>query len=428
MRKFFLALLTTLGTICAIAADLKDPIIITPPYNTDDEVYFNMIPASSNDENSGFYIQEYNWDSPTQSFTIYDDNINVVKELTVNLVPRTIQEYSQERDIVSLFYLGFNRTGSMNLLPYEGKDIYKMAEEYKKRYGEQVQVTTLPTGEQIIAITYIMYDKFDKKYPWEFFILSDNPAFDSYWEKCEANYEPVMGFDPNGEIKESTRISYPTTPNVVIVAETGGDDGWYQITKGIFASDYAYILPIPEEVPFQSGGGEEDHFKYWGTETKAKGFQIYDTNHSLLQTISFPTGYYQSIEYYGGKIDYVTLSGKKYLFIKVENEDASQESVLIYRLDGTTKITHVLTAPVGKISPRSPKKGDTVTVGIDEQFSNESCLVTVCSTDGRNVIQKIINPGENSVSFSTAKFHQGVYVVNVTGKKGKIETAKIIVR
>lgn len=411
----------------AMAADLQDPIIISDKTSSYGENFF-IIPTFGNDKKSNFCIYEYDrYNTSTSSlFTIYDDNIDIEKEITVNLIPRTIKKYRQEEEVISLNFIGIERTGYRRAIPSAGKDINKVAEIMKNDYGygDQVQVTNLPTGEQIIAISYVMSKKFGEKYPSEFYILSDDPLYDTYWEKCYAEYDYVTGYDPNGEIKETTSTYYIKVPSVVIRPESGGDDGWYEITRGIFSNDFNYILPVPEEVPFSK---EYDDFKEWGTQTMIKGFNVYDIDHNLLQTISFPTGYY--MDPWNGSVgaDYVCLSGKHYLFFAAKEETADEYSYLIYRLDGTSKANLVATAPAGKISPRSPRKGETVTVEIDERFSNETCLVNVCSTDGRNLVQKTINPGETSISFSTAGFPHGVYIVNVTGKAGKIETAKIIV-
>lgn len=69
-----------------------------------------------------------------------------------------------------------------------------------------------------------------------------------------------------------------------------------------------------------------------------------------------------------------------------------------------------------------------VNVAIDERFINNPCTVDVISSDGRNMLRKEIAPGQREINFSTDNFPQGLYVVTITSKGDKLETAKIILR
>lgn len=311
MRKFITTLFLIIGITISTNAVLQGPKLLHSSN-------FNLIPSATSEGKTGFYFINSESDSPTATFTIYDEEIQLVKEFEID------------------------------------RPIYN---DIQHSHGD---------------------------------IINDR--------------------------------HYCDIPRIGVIPERGGDDGWYEITSGIFSNDYNYILPITSVISYNDSD-------VWGTVTCITGYQVYDLDNLPVLTISLPSGWGTDLG--DPDIWFTTLAGKKYIIIEawdLNNMTNTQECVtLIYRLDGTSKATHVLTAPAGKISPRSPRKGETVTVEIDERFSNETCLVNVCSTDGRNLVQKTINPGETSISFSTAGFPHGVYIVNVTGKAGKIETAKIIV-
>ncbi|MDE5887015.1 MAG: T9SS type A sorting domain-containing protein [Muribaculaceae bacterium] len=404
------------------SADLYESVIV--PMGTGKSNYTYVIPNLAQDDKNGFYITNRSQER-VNTLAIYDDNINLVKDFSVELIPFTTKTYSQQKVVVALDLVNIRHTGSFSTLA--GVDHLDLSLQLvKSMHGDQAEIATLPNGQQVIAYSYAYQNLFGHKYPYEFYMQTDDPKMNGYFEECTATYDTVMGFDPNSEVRESEYTYYNDLTEVKIIPEDGGDNGWHEITRGIFSDDYTYILPIPEQVPFTEGGGDNDSYKGWGTQTKVKGFVVYDTNQKLVQTISFPANHYQSPD--DNSISYVVLSGKKYIFIKTSNSDETEAYCLIYRLEGQNKLNLVATAPIGKVSPRAPRQGEMVTVEIDERFSNEKCLVNVVSSDGRNFIQETINPGENSITFNTSNLPQGIYVVNISGKIGKIETSKIIVR
>lgn len=423
MRKFYLVFLTA---VCmsgiGASADLHESVII--PMGTGRNSYTYVIPNLTQDDKNGFYIINSAREG-ANALAIYDDNINLVKDFSVESIPFTTKTYLQQKVVVALDLVNIGHTGNFDSLA--GTDHLDLSLKLvKDMEGNQAEITTLPNGQQVIAYSYVYQDLFGHKYPDKFYIQVDGSEMKGYFEKCYAVYDSVMGFDPNSEVRENEYTEYRGFTGVRIIPEDGSNYGWHEITRGIFSDDYTYILPITEQVPFTEGGRDNDNYKAWGTYPMVKGFEVYDTNQKLIQTILFPANHYQFSS--GNSMSYVVLSGKKYIFIETTNSDETEAYCLIYRLEGQNKLNLVATAPTGKISPRAPRQGEMVTVEIDERFSNEKCLVNVVSADGKNMIQETINPGETSITFNTSNLPQGIYVVNISGKIGKIETSKIIVR
>lgn len=408
------------------SADLREPVVI--PSGETDYSFLSVIPNLAQDGKNGFYISHDlpAYEKSPQQFTIYDDDINVVKDFSVERPQFVTKTYSQQKVLVALDLVNINHTGSFDSLVGMGIHMDQSLDMVKDMYGDQADIATLPDGQQVIAYSYAYQELFGHKYPDRFYMPAE-AGMEGYFEKCSAEYNRVMGFDPNSEVTEDEYTIYVSATSIVIIPEDGSDSAAYEITRGIFADDYTYLLPIPEQVPFNYGGTDNYSYKKWGTRDMVKGFCVYDTNQKLVQEISLPANHYQDPDR-GNYLYYMVLSGKKYIYIRTTNSDQTEGYYLIYRLEGQNKLNLVATAPLGKISPRIPRQGEMVTVEIDERFANDRCLVNVVSADGRNMIQETINPGETSITFNTSNLPQGIYIVKISGKIGNVETSKIIVR
>ncbi|MDE6026858.1 MAG: hypothetical protein K2G23_02165 [Muribaculaceae bacterium] len=197
------------------------------------------------------------------------------------------------------------------------------------------------------------------------------------------------------------------------------DHGSY-LVRGIFGDNVTYVKPILKEEPFEE---ENEYKKIWGTFTAITGYEVYDTNDVLVTTINLPSGYYGEDE-----IKYLVLSGKKYILVPASPTGSYDNYLIVYLLESQSQVRQVAIAPIGKVSPRDPRKGENVTVTVDGKYANEECMVNVVSTEGRSMLRRAIAPGESSITFNTDSFPQGVYIVTFSGKSGKSEAAKIIVR
>lgn len=311
-----------LGLAAFTAMGAQDPLIIP-------NRGWELIPTVKNGDHTGFYFHTAN-EEETETFTIYDDEFNLVSEFTVPSTPVTSTRYH----------------------------IY-------------------PSGER-----------------------SDD----------ESSY------------------SKDATCRIEFVQEKGGDSGSYEITKGIFGDDYTYIIPETEMVSFPETTFEDGTI-YGYSETMCKGFKAMTISGKEITKISFPTGYYQSMIYSSSvEMQFVSTGDKKYILINATIPAENKEVTLVYSLDDNSRASQIAIVPGGKVSPRAPKKGDNVSVSIDDKFKTERCIVNVISSDGRNMIQQEIAPGQTELNFNTSNFPQGLYIVTVTAKGEKLETAKIIVR
>lgn len=188
------------------------------------------------------------------------------------------------------------------------------------------------------------------------------------------------------------------------------------ITRGIFSNEFNYIVPITED------NGSSSYF--------TKGFNVYDLDGNIITTISFPEGYYQNK--YDNELVFFSLNGKRYIMADYctgpnDSYEASRYAI-VYRMDSMTRATQVAVLENISIAPRTPRKGENVTVSLNDAVQAEGCVVNVVASDGRTVLQTSVPAGENTFTFNTAGFPQGLYVVTTAGKQGIAEAAKIIVR
>ena len=197
------------------------------------------------------------------------------------------------------------------------------------------------------------------------------------------------------------------------------DRGGY-LVRGIFGENVTYVKPIFEEISFEGENG--DNGRDFGIESVITGYEVYDTDGKQVTAINLPSGFYGDDE-----ISYLNLSGKKYILTYIHNEER-YTYLAVYLLDYKSQAKQITISPIGKVSPRDPRKGENVTVTVDGKYANEECMVNVVSTEGRSMLRRSIAPGESTITFNTDSFPQGIYIVTFSGKSGKSEAAKIIVR
>ncbi|MDE6299281.1 MAG: T9SS type A sorting domain-containing protein [Muribaculaceae bacterium] len=196
------------------------------------------------------------------------------------------------------------------------------------------------------------------------------------------------------------------------------DDGiksYTFISRGIFNNEFSYILPSIGNVGNYSN--------------LITGFKVFNPEGVEITSIILPEGYYQNN--YVNQIQYVSLNGTKYILVggcsRLNDTSYNTEYTVVYNLDTLSRATQIALLENIHISPRTPRKGETVTVSLNDEGQSEGCVVNVVASDGRTLIQKNIPAGENTFTFNTAGFPQGLYIVTTSAKEGKAEAAKIIV-
>ncbi len=119
------------------------------------------------------------------------------------------------------------------------------------------------------------------------------------------------------------------------------------------------------------------------------------------------------------------MSDKMYFVFSVHNVTYSNYCLLVYTTDGSSAgIKQVAMMPVSKVSPTAPRRGERVTVTLDEQMAAHGAEVRVVGSDGQVMMQSKTAAGQNTLDIPTQRLKQGVYVVTVGDK----EATKIVIR
>lgn len=402
-----------------------------------DSEYFNVIPSFlSSDGKSYVYTAEriYGGTSMDEresvNCTLFDDEFNKVNEFSVEMPIFTNHYFTQyaQRVVTSEEVVIVKTT-------QEPTDIFEdESEEWIKDFLNELTHMRLEDGTEVYVYRFWEEYTYGNKYPEVYLMLKNGQ-----WYRCERKYQAESTYDYVwGEIKEETHNWSASLLEVNYMQEDGttGEGKFFRdrfacLTRGIFGDVITYIQPTCEEVSYEI---VRETYKEWGTQYLGNGFDVYDSNKRLITSVKLPSGLYLLQE----RIHILNLSGKKYIVVLATTKEGlvdymtsttnTKESIVVFSLDKQTKATQIAIAPVSRVAPRDPRKGETVTVTVDEKYSNEECIVNVVSTEGRSMLRRSIAPGENSIQFNTDSFPQGVYIVTFSGKSGKSEAAKIIVR
>lgn len=112
-----------------------------------------------------------------------------------------------------------------------------------------------------------------------------------------------------------------------------------------------------------------------------------------------------------------------------KGSDDDEECTAIYSIESNSgSVALVSVAPSAKISPRTPRKGENVSVSIDSELVGKDCIVNVVSSSGQTVLETRMPEGESQFDINTSRFSKGVYVVTVSAEGVSKEAAKIIIR
>ncbi|MDE6343053.1 MAG: T9SS type A sorting domain-containing protein [Muribaculaceae bacterium] len=199
---------------------------------------------------------------------------------------------------------------------------------------------------------------------------------------------------------------------VIVMGEFGSFDKDYYfaeeynfLVKDIFAPGYTYMC-------YADGG---------------KGIDIYNSDNKKVSSIDFPKGY----KSYDIDASFLILGKKKYFVISNLDKEGSDDSwaTAFYRIDDNgSNVALVSVAPSAKVSPRSPRKGETVSVTIDDEFAGKNCMVQVVSASGQKVLDAKIPAGQTRLDINTSGLSKGVYAVSVSANGISKEATKIIIR
>ena len=271
---------------------------------------------------------------------------------------------------------------------------------------------------------------FDKKYPeyvykqvdgyWYFFLLRYSTQYGPYGEWIEPETHQSNG-------------SYPYIIEVMLIPLDGADQNGFDLTRGIFSDDYCYVLPEYRKEEFNKEYTYEDtdwvYKKEWGYKSEIRAFKAYDSFNKEVASLEIPEGYVWAGEHV---IDFLRLNDKRYICFDISRPSiqgsGSDSFTAIYRLDENNKVTQVAIAPSTKVSPRTPRQGELVTVTFDEGTIDSPKTINVISASGQNVYMTKLPAGQSSIDLDTSRLNQGMYVVTVSANGRSQEAAKIIVR
>lgn len=423
-----------LATACCLKISAKDVSTILPDRS------LHILPAEIAKDNKA-YVYSYNnedRETNTDRFYVFDENFQVIKEFVT--IPGTPNEYSyqiQERERIPISAAIYNEYQKSEALEIngisEGLSIETVINTLNESHYEDCnwEKVSLEDGNSVVANTSLYYNEsyFGKKYPmyiykqvnglWYYFQVEYNTEYGPYGEWFEPNTYQSDG-------------RYPSISYVNIIPLDGSDGEEFTLTRGIFSDDCCYVLPEYKKVEFNNEYTYENtdwvFRKEWGYKYEIRAFKVYDSSNKVVTSLDIPEGYRFSGEYV---IDFLRLNDKRYIAIDISKPDdkgSSDSFTAIYCLDDGNNVNHIAIVPSTKVSPRTPRQGEIVSVTFDESTISFPKSINVVSTSGQNVYKTKVPAGQSSINIDTSRLNQGMYVVTVSAEGRNQEAAKIIVR
>lgn len=277
--------------------------------------------------------------------------------------------------------------------------------------GEGVQFMTLTDEENDGSCTFTIFDsKFNK--------LTEikTPSY----PEVTATY---IWTSPDGAPFEETESARPTPERMYPRSELSSDVDAIYLTQTLFNNDelYEWIIPTFESIPVSY---EEEYSKIEGNRVMCTGFKVMSENGSTVASVTYPAEF---ISVFSPDPEIYLVGDECYLLADVGTLDG-EEYYLAYAISKTTgRLEMVGEAMKVKVSPTAPRRGTPVTVNLTGHTTG-NCTVTVVSTDGRVLLSRNIEQGTTSTDINTDRFHQGMYIVNVSDGNTTHEATKIVIR
>ncbi len=423
-----------LATACWPAILAADVTTIFP-----DRSFF-LLPAEIAKDGKAFVYTYNNEDRVTKTvkFTIYDDDFQQAKEFIT--IPGTPNDYcyqTQERENVPVsatIYNDIQIGDALNINGIsEGLTIESVvnALNASNHLNSNWEIVTLENGNKVVAITSTYYNEsyFGKKYP-EYVYMQVN----GLWYYFHLTYDTQYG--PYGEWKEAdTHQSdgkYPSITPIVLLPLDGSDEQSFYLTRGIFSDECCYVLPEYKKVEFSKEYTYNDtdwvYRKEWGYKSEIIAFKAYDSSNNEIAIFDIPEGYTPQ----GESLEFLRFNDKRYVTIEIEKPGTTEYGLdyftAIYRLDENNKVSQIAIAPSTRISPRTPRQGEIVTVTFDENYTSSPKNINIVSASGQNVFKTKLPAGQSSIDLDTSRLNQGMYIVTVSTDSKSQEATKIIVR
>ncbi|MDE7441460.1 MAG: hypothetical protein K2M69_04760 [Muribaculaceae bacterium] len=408
MNRLVFMLLVALGWVCSAQGAIDNPTKIL----SGERIYVIPDPLSS-DGKSYVYIEgEADRETGIQNFSLYDDEFSLVNEFSVKLPYSVSKSTYQQKEFTDVKMVNIE-VDDEDLSEFDKYSFEELCGELI-RHGLDAKIASLENGTKVVCIMFWNEEIYGLRYP-EVFLMQDE---DSHWAYCTAEYSVDETKFVWKDVEERDYSRYDDLVEIHLLYNGEKAYGGY-LVRGIFNEKVTYVKPIFEEVSYEN---EWMNGRRLTIESEITGYEVYDTDGKQVTAINLPSGFYGV-----GEISYLNLLGKKYILTYIQNYER-YTYLAVYLLDSQSQVKQITMAPIGKVSPRDPRKGENVTVTVDGRYANEECMVNVVSTEGRSMLRRSIAPGESTITFNTDSFPQGVYIVTFSGKSGKSEAAKIIVR
>lgn len=386
-----------------------------------------ILPSFADDGKGFAYSYFYEDDElNTMRFCIYDEDFQMVKEFTSIVAnPDEYQYQTQERERIPVNATVYDEYKISEALSIdgisEGLSVENVLDELNKINPDAWEICNATDGQTVIAKNYYCEDDFGKKYPHQCYKQDKG-----LWYLYEISYNTV--YAPYGEWKEpviSKGLDYPGIEYIEILQIDGADQEWVELTRGIFSDDFNYVIAVYEKEEFNEEYTYEAtdwvYKKVCGYRSVIKGFKAYDSSNNTVASFELPEGYSSK-----GNLKFWRLGDKRY--ISVEAESSTEYVDIVYFVDKNNKVTQIAIAPSAKISPRTPRQGELVSITFNESTVSSPKTINVVSASGHNVYKTKLPAGQSSVDIDTSRLNQGMYVVTVNAEGRSQEAAKIIVR
>ena len=376
-----------------------------------------------------------------QIFSIYDDNIELSKTITIPYEPYTTYKKIDELARVDTVLLYRSDSTLVTEYPYEdetGKEVWVQmqswtAEDVREMLNRQGRIFEEETKNGII---YFYVDYFYKQeiygtlYPHGYFCLFPDQklyAINSDWQSSYSYSGELI----EGEFEEH----YTNNRNYLENFDYDNYDENYAhvycpyLNQTLFNDDekFEYIVPIIEESTPYVHEYDRDHdgiVDRWETMTsfRSSGFYVKSEDGTILQTIKYEDGYY------GDVFQIFKINGKVYTSSSVYKEvgDRWEYATIIYEIDKQSNaIKKVATHTGMKVHPTVANPSEPITIELGEDTDIHE--IHVVNAAGQTVKRIPVNEGQRQVVIKSQGLSQGMNIINATGPQQKYNS-KIFVK
>lgn len=421
-----------LSAACVAPVVAYDATTILP------EKSLRLLPAEiAGDGKTYVYTYDSDYESGTTHFYIYDEDFQLAKEFVTLPAPKGEYSYqTQRRETIPVSATSYyeRQYGDSPLSINGVSENLTIDMVLNYLHPEEWEITTLKDGTQVVAKSGSFHDEdyLGKKYPQYFY-----KQVDGLWFLYNVSYE--SHYAPYGEWMEPKTdegASRSSLFEIEIKSLEGADGEEVNLTRGIFSNDFNYVYPEYRKVEYSKEDTYEDtdwvYWKEWGYKSEVRALKVYDSSNKEVATLEIPDSYKIKFNSYYENLRFIRLGNKKYIVTDIYKEGTDEYDrdyfTAIYLIDGNNSVKLLTIAPSSKISPRTPRQGETVTVTFDDSSISSERTVQVVSTSGRLMHQAKVHAGETSIDIDTSRLQQGMYIVNILTEGRAREAAKIIVR